>query len=409
MDRAAPGARANDKDMRMTSLLRSFSPKVRVLLTALATTVITACGQDPAAHMTPPPPEVAAVTVKRGALPLDLEYTGRTAGSREVEVRARVSGILLERRYEEGSAVHKGDVLFRLDPDPFRAAASQARAEATVARAQLDQARRERDRILPLFEKQAVSQRQRDEAVSGFEVAAANLEAAEARARSAQLDLSYTEVRAPIGGLASREARSEGSLVTAGSESSLLTRIVQTDPLYAEFTVPEDEAALLRARLASGQDLDAAIALDSASPQTLRGKLTFVDNAVETTSGTVRARVVVPNGESRLVPGQFIRVRVEGLALNDVVTVPRRAIMNSAQGTFAWVVGQGDVVQMRPIRVARTMADVAVIAEGLADGERVISEGVLKVQPGATVSVVNPTAESQVAESDAALAKGTSR
>ena len=358
------------------------------LLAALAG--LSACGNDPAAQMTPPPQEVTVVEVTHGALPLELEYTGRTAGSREVEVRARVSGILLERRYEEGRAVHQGDVLFRIDPDSFRATAAQARAEANVARAQLEQARRERDRILPLFEKQAVSQRQRDEAVSGFEVAEANLAAAEARARSATLDLSYTEVRAPIGGLTSREARSEGSLVTAGSDSSLLTRIVQTDPLYVEFTVPEDEAALLRERMAAGVELNSTLLLDDPGQQTMTGKVMFVDNAVETASGTVRARVVVPNADAKLVPGQFVRVRVEGLALNDVVTVPRRAIMSSAQGSFTWVVGNGEVAEMRPVRILRTVGDISVIAEGLKGGERVISEGVLKVRPGATVAVVDP-------------------
>jgi membrane fusion protein (multidrug efflux system) len=356
---------------------------------------LSGCGKDPAAQMTPPPPQVTVATVSHGALPLELDYTGRTAGSREVEVRARVSGILLERRYEEGSAIRKGEVLFRIDPDPFRAAASQARAEANVARAQLEQARRERDRILPLFEKKAVSQRQRDEAVSGFEVAEAALAAAEARARSAELDLSYTDVRAPIGGLTSLEARSEGSLVTAGSESSLLTRIVQTDPIYAEFTVPEEEAALLRARLAEGAKLEATLSTQDDAVAVRRGELTFIDNAVEAASGTVRARVVVPNGDSKLVPGQFVRVRVEGLALENVVTVPRRALMNSAQGSFAWVVGQGDVVEMRPVTSTRTVGEIAVIDSGLQGGERVISEGVLKVQPGATVAVANPPAAPQ--------------
>jgi membrane fusion protein (multidrug efflux system) len=368
---------------------------------------LTGCGKDPAAQMTPPPQEVTVATVTRGPLPLDLEYTGRTAGSREVEVRARVSGILLQRLYEEGSAVRKGDVLFRIDPDPFRAAAAQARAEANVARAQLEQARRERDRILPLFEKQAVSTRQRDEAVSGFEIAEANLAATEARARSAELDLSYTEVRAPIGGLTSREARSEGSLVTANSESSLLTRIVQTDPIYAEFTVPEDEAALLRERLASGVELESTLLLEGPHPRTTRGKLTFVDNAVETASGTVRARVVVPNPDSSLVPGQFVRVRVEGLAIKDVVAVPRRAIMNSAQGSFAWVVGEGEVTEMRPVRVTRTVGEMSVIAEGLEEGERVITEGVLKVRPGATVAVVDPNAKPATAVAEGKPAAGS--
>jgi membrane fusion protein (multidrug efflux system) len=369
----------------------TFSPSLAVPLLA-ALVALSACGKDPAAEMTPPPPEVAVVTAAHGALPLELEYTGRTAGSREVEVRARVSGILLERRYEEGSSVHKGDVLFRLDPDPFRATASQARAEVNVAKAQLEQARRERDRILPLFEKQAVSQRQRDEAVSGFEVAEANLAAADARARSAQLDLSYTEVRAPIGGLTSREARSEGSLVTAGSESSLLTSIVQIDPMYVEFTVPEDEAALLRERLAQGVELSAALMRENGTEYPHSGKLTFVDNAVETTSDTVRARVVVPNADSALVPGQFVRVKVLGLALENVVSIPRRALMTSAQGSFAWVVGKGEVVEMRPVTISRTVGDSAVVTAGLSGGERVVTEGVLKVKPGATVAVVEPNA-----------------
>ena len=199
-----------------------------------------------------PAPEVAVAAVTTGNVPTLLEYTGRAVGSRDVEVRARVSGILLERRYEEGSAVRKGDLLFRIDPEPYRAAAAQARAELGVEQAKLDEARRQRDRIVPLFEKNAASQRQRDEVVSQFEVAQANVEAARARLRTAELDLSYTDVRAPIGGLTSREVRSEGSLVAAGTESSLLTRIVQTDPIYVEFTIPATDAVLIRKAIAAG-------------------------------------------------------------------------------------------------------------------------------------------------------------
>jgi len=193
-----------------------------------------------------PAPEVAVATVAAGDLPLLLEYTGRAAGSRDVEVRARVGGILLERLFEEGSAVRKGDVLFRIDPAPYRAAAAQARAELGVARARLNEAQRQRDRIVPLFEKNAASQRQRDEAVSQYEVGAANVAAATASLQTAELDLGYTDVRAPISGLTSREARSEGSLVAANDDTSLLTRIVQTDPIYVEFALPETEAAIVR-------------------------------------------------------------------------------------------------------------------------------------------------------------------
>jgi membrane fusion protein (multidrug efflux system) len=331
---------------------------------------------------------VAVAEVTRGNVPTLLEYTGRAVGSRDVEVRARVSGILLERRYEEGSDVRQGELLFRIDPEPYRAAVAQARAELGVAQARLDEARRQRDRILPLFAQNAASQRQRDEVVSQFEVAQANVAAAQARLRTAELDLGYTEVRAPIGGLTSREVRSEGSLVAAGTESSLLTRIVQTDPIYVEFSVPEAEAARVRKATAAGSaSLDVQLLADDGSAARSGGKLSFVDTSVEQASGTVRARAVFPNADHQLVPGQFMRVRVEGVAAADATSVPRRAVMTSAQGSFVWVVGQGEVVELRPVRLAGESGDRALIGEGLQPGERVVVEGVLKVRPGAKVTI----------------------
>ena len=370
-----------------TPLPRPTGRALPALMLAVAA-VTTGCVEKPepqGGEM--PPPEVVVAEAQSGTVPTLLEYTGRAAGSKEVEVRARVSGILLERRYEEGSAVRQGDVLFRIDPEPYRAAVAQARAELGVAQARLEEARRQRDRIVPLFEKNATSQRQRDEAVSQFEVAQANVEAARARLRTAELDLGYTDVRAPISGLTSREVRSEGSLVTAGTESSLLTRIVQTDPVYVEFSLPESEAATIRR---TPDPLVVKLMLDGGQVDAVTGRLSFVDTSVEPGSGTVRARAVFDNADRRIVPGQFVRVRIEGVAERNAISVPRRAVMSSVQGTFVWVVGPGNVVELRPIKLGGDAGDRTLIAQGLQGGERVITEGVLKVQPGAKVTIAAP-------------------
>ena len=285
----------------MNPVLRRVASPLSVF--AVFATLLTGCGKDASQGGEMPPPEVVVAAVTTGNVPTLLEYTGRAAGSRDVEVRARVSGILLERRYEEGSAVREGDLLFRIDPEQYRAAAAQARAELGVAQARLDEAQPAARPHRAAFDKNAASQRQRDEAVSQFEVARANVEAARARLRTTELDLSYTEVRAPIGGLTSREVRSEGSLVSAGTESSLLTRIVQTDPIYVEFSVPETDAVRIRkATVAGNGGLDVKLVLDESGGLVGGGKLSFVDTSVEQGSGTVRARAVFANGQHSWCP-----------------------------------------------------------------------------------------------------------
>jgi len=363
---------------------------------------LAACGGKQQ-NFQPPPPEVAVQTVSSAAVPLDLTYTARTVGSREVEVRARVGGILLKRRFDEGSRVKEGQPMFQIDPEPIRARLASARAEVAVAKARLDEARRQQDRVLPLFDKNAVSQSRRDEVVSAFEVAQANFTAAEAARRTAELDLEYSDVRAPISGLTGREAVSEGSLVSTDQNSSLLARIVQIDPLYVEFTVPDAEASLIRSGLSSDQKsgkvpLTVRLLLDDGTEFPDSARVTFVDNAVDRQSGTVRVRAVLPNSEAQLFPGQFVRARIQGVSLANVVAIPRRAVMSGPQGRFVWLVAAGDKVEIRPVQLGRGMGNNVLVTNGLAAGDRVIVDGVLKVQPGIQVTAVPVDAPARQAE-----------
>lgn len=374
---------------------------------AVSAVLLTACGKQEQQHA-PPPPEVAVQTVAQSPVPLDLTYTARTMGSREVEVRARVGGILIKRRYQEGGAVKQGQPMFLIDPEPVRARLASARAEVAVAKARLEEARRQRDRVLPLFEQNAVSQSRRDEVVSGFEVAQANFAAAESSLRMAQLDLEYTDVRAPISGLTSREVLSEGSLVGTEQGSSLLTKIVQVDPLYVEFSVPEAEAALIRASLAPANRQSpprVKLLLESGQEYPVTAKVDFIDNAVDINSGTVRVRAVLSNPEAQLIPGQFIRAKVEGVMLSNVMAVPRKAVMSSPQGPYIVVVNGEQKVEFRPVQLGRSMGNNIVVTQGLAPGDRFVVDGVLKVQqPGMQVNAVTTDAASKQAAQPAAAA-----
>lgn len=371
-------------------------------LHVLLCSALAACGDapDPGGM---PPLEVGTLEVRPSSLVLPLEYPAQLRGVREIEVRARVSGILLERLYREGSRVREGDLLFRIDPAPFRAEVARARAELEVQRANLQQAQREHERILSLYEQKLVSLRERDAAIAAYESAKAAVAAAEAALRRAELDLSYTEVRAPIGGLTSREARSEGSLVAAGTDSSLLTRIVQTDRLYVEFAMPERESASVRTAL-EGPDADSIhVRLTDARGTAIgeAARIEFMAPDVGDDTGTVAVRAVLDNPDGKLLPGQVVRARIEGVTLPGSFVIPKRAVMHGMQGTFVWVVDGEDKVAPRPVRLGVTNGNDVAVIEGLEAGERIVVDGILKVQPGVPVKPVPIT---QAAEGGAALA-----
>jgi len=356
------------------------------LLSAIAATALAACGH-PAPPPTFPPTEVDALEVRPRDLPLSLEYAAQLRGIREVEVRARVSGILLERRYEEGQPVKAGDLLFRIDPAPFRAEAERARAELGVQQANLQQARRERDRMVPLFDQKLASQRDRDNSMAAFETSQAAVTAAEAALKSAELNLSYTDVRAPIAGLTSREVRSEGSLVTAGDDSSLLAYLVQADRLYVEVALPEADAELVRAAHVKNAEHLKVLVID-ARGRTIGppASIEYISPRVDDSTGTVAIRAVLDNaGATGLLPGRVARAHVEGVSVPGSLVVPKRALMHGAQGSFVWVIGAGEQVAAKPVQLGASSGNDVVVASGLVAGDRVVVDGILKVQPGAPV------------------------
>ncbi len=348
----------------------------------------------------PPAPEVVVETVKAESLPLELEYSARTAGFREVQVRAQVSGILQERIYLEGSQVKKGQVMFRIDSRTYQAALSRAKGALAQEQARYRQTERDLKRIRELQKKGFASESELDNAVSNFEQSKANIQAAEAEVQSKQIDLDYTTVKAPISGITSKETVSEGSLVVAGDpNASLLSNITQLDPIYVNFAAPDSDVESVRSGLQNGSlvlpedgKMSVQIKLGDGSLYPLEGKVDFTDSLVDRGTGTVSARAVVPNPDQKLLPGQFVRVQVKGLSIPNAMTLPERAIAQGPGGTFVYVVDEGGVARMRQVTTGHTAKGRWVIVSGISAGDRVIVEGLPKVRPDTPVKVAAPAA-----------------
>jgi membrane fusion protein (multidrug efflux system) len=337
-----------------------------------------------------PPSEVNVVTVSPQALPQAFEYVGQTAGSREVEVRARVTGILLKRNFEEGGRVKQGQSLFTIDPAPIQAVANRAEADVAAARARLEQAKRNAARLKPLYAEKAVSQKEYDDAVSAELIGEADLKAAQARLAEARLNLEYTRVESPVTGFASRALRSEGSLVSG--PDVLLTTVVQVDPIWVNFGIPDTEQARLQKEAAEGRlslpkNFQVELRLADGSLYPLKGRLDFADVRISPATGTREARAEMPNPQNVLRPGQFVRVILRGATRPHAVTVPQRAVLEGPQGKFVYVVDEKNTAQARPVQAGQWSGDQWVITSGLKGGERVIVDGLMKLGPGAPVKI----------------------
>jgi membrane fusion protein (multidrug efflux system) len=353
-------------------------------------------GHGPGGGM--PPSEVTVMTATQEALPVTWEYVGQTAGSREVEVRARVTGILLSRNFKEGERVKKGQSLFTIDPKPFEAALARAVADVAAAEARLEQARRNAARLKPLYAEKAVSQKEHDDAVSAESIAAADVKAAQARLTEAQLNLAYTKVESPLSGITTRALPSEGTLVSG--PNVLLTSVVQVDPIWVNFGISDNEQARMQKDAQAGtlklpRNFEVELRLADGSVYPHKGKLDFADVRVSTATGTREARAELPNPDGYLRPGQFVRVVLKGASIPNAVTVPQRSVMEGPQGKFVYIVDEKGTAQPRPVEAGQWAGDRWIITSGLKGGERVIVDGVMKIGPGAPVKVAEPKPAAQ--------------
>ncbi|MBO3276812.1 efflux RND transporter periplasmic adaptor subunit [Pseudomonas schmalbachii] len=348
-----------------------------------------------------PAPSVTVETVQKASIPLSLEYSARTAGFREVEVRAQVSGILQKRFYEEGRPVKQGQQLFLIDPRPYQAALAQAKGSLAQTQARYRQTDRDLKRIRELQKKGFASESELDRYISAFEQAKADVQAAKANVDSKQIDLNYTTVIAPISGVASKETRSEGSLVAASDpNSSLLTKLTQLDPVYVNFAVPDTDVTQLNEGVKSGRlqlppdgKLSTEIRFGDGTQYSINGVVDFTDSFVNSGTGTVNARAVVPNPDRQLIPGQFVRVTVKGLTRKDGITIPERALAQGPRGTFVYVVDKDGFARVRQVAAPLMVGGRWVIDSGIDAGDRVIVDGLPKVRPDQPVKIVETPAE----------------
>lgn len=355
--------------------------------------LLPSCGKKPpAAPPAMPPPAVSFLPAATETVTITRELPGRIDALRVAEVRARISGIILEKTYQEGADVKAGDVLFRIDPAPLEAAKENAAASLARAEATFQSSKSRLARLRTLSNSNAVSTQDFEDAESAEKVAAAELKAAAAALKSAELNLAYATVTAPISGRAGKAQVTEGALVGEG-DATLLTVIQQLDPIYFDFTQASGDLIALKRAMANGElaalvpgKATATLLLEDGSEYEHPGKILFSEASVDPTTGMVSLRAEFPNANRMLLPGLFARVRVVQAVRENVVTVPQRAVSRVEGGMGSvLVIDDSDHVQVRMIHADDAVGDKWVVGSGLKAGERVIIEGHLKARPGSRV------------------------
>lgn len=343
-----------------------------------------------------PPPEVTVIAATPSNVPVTTDLPGRTTAFRVAEVRPQVTGIVLKRLFEEGSDVQAGQQLYQIDPAPYQAVVQSAQADLVKARATLKSVEAKAARYAELVKINAVSRQDYDDVIASLDQAKAQIQVAQAAIDTARINLDYTKVYAPIAGRIGKSTVTEGALVTANQTVSMAL-ITQLDPIYVDLN--QSSADLLRMKQAAAagsvQRKDAApvtLLLDGAAkPYAHTGELKFSDVTVDESTGSVQVRAVFPNPDRDLFPGLFVRARVEQGVRDNVFLIPQQAVVRTPAGaTQVWVVNADNTVAPRPVETAQAAGDSWIVTGGLTAGDRVVTAGLQKIKPGATVRVAAP-------------------
>lgn len=392
---AAPQARRGLRDDSRIPRKQLLASDLRALMLALAaTTLLAGCGKkEEAKSQGRSPAEVTVIKVATRDTPVSFEYVGQTESSHQVQIRARIDGFLIKRMYTEGSVVKAGDLMFAQDPKPFRAQLDAARGALAQQQARLQTARDNLAQVKPLAAQKALSQKDLDDATGSEQAAAAAVETARANVEQARLNLGYTAIATPVTGLSSYARVQEGAYVNP--ENSLLTTVDQVDPIWVNFSLSENEILDYRSEQESGQlrlpenrnyEVEVVLANGAVFPH--KGRITFANASYNQQTGTFLVRATLPNPGAMLRPGQFVRVRVLGATRPDAILVPQQAVLKGAQGHFVWIVDKEGKAQMRPVRVGPWHGDDWFITAGLAPGETVVVNGVMRLASSAPVQIM---------------------
>lgn len=357
---------------------------------ALSVALLAACSSKEQPAGGPPPGgmpalPVTVLTMQPTTVETSVEAVAQTEGAREVEIRARVGGILMKRLYEEGATVKAGQALFELDKAPFEVAAAQARAQLAQSKARAEQTVREASRLKGLLAQEAISQREYDTATSDNAAALAAVQAAQASVRQAELNLSWSTVVAPVSGVTGRAAVSEGNLV---STNGLVTTVVQLNPMWVRFSVSESELAgaspggRFKPQAVRGVEL----ILPDGSTYPVRGKLNFAASQLSPTLGTLQLRGEFANPDGSLMPGQFVRARLLTGERSGVFKVPQNAVVQTDRGAIVMTADTDNKVAPRPVKTGQWTGNDWVILDGLKAGDKVIVDNLIKLRPGAPVA-----------------------